>query len=341
MGAAFSFNMFSASANITTSTIVQNISQSISTSCNNGNITNADMTNVSINITGVTCDDIDVVTQEATTNYSCNDQATLDSSCNTLADYVMANRTQNGGAAAEFGLGTVSANMSRSQMFNQIRTQIKAKCGGDNADSAKIADMSINLKDVSCKDLKVIQQHTSNTSKCYLNETAKAMNSAAETYTGGNATGGDFSWLSLGSMISYVVVVGIIAFAAVQVVKHLREQKLVRCVAAYDRGLPPDATCPANVGCHHASATGAPMPPHCDPKLSQGGQPGIPALTGRPTTIPAAPVPVPLGTAGANSGMETVPLPPPPSGAPMGMAPPPSSAAPRPSDAGIIIGSDV
>lgn len=300
MGGSFSANMFSASVNTTRSKMMQNISSNMKSTCGTDNVASSTVSNVAIHMTDVHCDNINVITQKSTVDIDCHSTAMASAAAQSLADYAMGNRTENGGVSAEIGFGNLTFNDSKQTMITTIKQAFNTTCGKNSDASSIVSNASVDMSGVSCENLNVIQQNSSVSAKCILVEASKAFSDMQNKFTGGNSTGGNFNFLSLGSMLSSVVIIGIIAFAVVLTVRALRRKKIAACAAAYDQGLPPDASCPVNLECQHASGTNSAMPATCDPSLNQGS--GGAAYSSTPGLSGTAQYSTPYGSSTVSAG---------------------------------------
>jgi hypothetical protein len=198
-------------ADTSVSKVANMISQKIETQCaSNINQTNV-VKGVTLNFTNVKCKDITISSQTAVLDDpSCIDNTVQDDVASTLAASETGGTTSNQGSNTSLAgpLG-INANTSYADAKVKINSYLSNKCGSDIAQANSFTEVTINASNISCDNLKVIQQASSQKVQCIVKAVQAAQDSAEASSSAGNKSSDNITAFAL------PIILGIVAVAVV------------------------------------------------------------------------------------------------------------------------------
>lgn len=156
---------FSVSDTSSITHITKNITKNIHESCGNNDLVSATEQNISLNVTGVDCADINLITQTVQAKTSC----AMTSATKALTSGIkgqLQSAAKEAGKPVTMNLFGVNISSSDKTISTTVKDTFKSKCGDGNSDIQNISNVTIDLTGVSCDDLNVLTQQSSVSTIC-------------------------------------------------------------------------------------------------------------------------------------------------------------------------------
>ena len=168
-------NLLGLSSKSVAGVATENVTNSITQSCNTGDTNSVVAENVSIKVSNIDCANVQLVMQSVSTDEKCTEDASMEQVANTLAAQLEA-AEKAANAPAKMSLFGISVSSTDLSIREKIKQSIQQTCGNGDTASTVFDNVSIDMSGVSCDDLSFITQKSSFTSVCALQGAQDAMN---------------------------------------------------------------------------------------------------------------------------------------------------------------------
>lgn len=295
MGGTFSGTFMGINAKTNVTNVTDNALQEIKSNCNSDNQKVNTVKDVTIKLSHVHCHNITGVVQSVVAKASCTNSQTLKAIQQNVAKQIAGAQSKGFSGSASVTMYGATINTNVANISSKLKNMINEKCGMGNEAFNVYKDVTMDLSDVSCDNLRLLTQRTSGYSICALQGYAQAIQNNKILQSAGPKTNGPPLALIIiaGAVVS---IVGSVAFIlqkrnkkkrarhhAKHFAKHgsapkgstKKEAHQARCDVASARGRPPPSGCDAlkthSTKTKTKEKTSTPSPPSNVPPSSSSG----------------------------------------------------------------------